>query len=159
MDKNNVYNPDIAGLLMQSIDKLAESHNRTNEKVDKLTEAIGQYGVILERLASMDNRHADSMNRAHAKMDDISLKAKEDNNLLEKRIELLEVKCEVNTQDLIDKASTVSTVKDLQSKMRKLGIYLVLVDYPKIAFTILLFAISLLVKESRDLYLSLLGVL
>lgn len=158
-DNNGIYNTDVVQLMLASIDKLATSHDNTNKKVDKLIEAMGQQGIILERLASMDKRHADSMNRIHIKADDIALRAKEDNNLLERRIEVLEVKCATNTEDILEKASVANVLKDIQKKMEKLKFFILIGEYPKWAFSGFVLIIFLLVKESRDTILQLLGML
>lgn len=52
-----------AGILFNKIDK-------TNDKVDKLTDAVAQQAVLFEKFASMELNHRESMNRIHKKIDD-----------------------------------------------------------------------------------------
>lgn len=77
------YDPpaDVTGMLHLAIQKLDEKADKTadmlfnkidktNDKVDKLTDAVAQQAVLFEKFASMELNHRESMNRIHKKIDD-----------------------------------------------------------------------------------------
>lgn len=72
---------DVTGMLHLAIQKLDEKADKTadmlfnkidktNDKVDKLTDAVAQQAVLFEKFASMELNHRESMNRIHKKIDD-----------------------------------------------------------------------------------------
>ena len=77
------YEPqvDVTSMLHLAIQKLDEKADKTadilftkidktNDKVDKLTDAVAQQAVLLEKFASMELNHRESTNRIHKKIDD-----------------------------------------------------------------------------------------
>jgi ribosomal protein L16 Arg81 hydroxylase len=63
-----------------SIDKLTIAVEKTDDKMDKVIEALSQNAVILEKIANIDSSNKDSVNRLHKRIDlvELSIKAKED---------------------------------------------------------------------------------
>jgi tetrahydromethanopterin S-methyltransferase subunit G len=63
-----------------SIDRLANAVEKTDDKMDKVIEALSQNAVILEKIANIDSSNKDSVNRLHKRIDDVekSIEHKED---------------------------------------------------------------------------------
>jgi len=63
-----------------SIDRLATAVEKTDDKMDKVIEALGQNAVILEKIANIDSSNKDSVNRLHKRIDAVeaSIEHKED---------------------------------------------------------------------------------
>lgn len=59
--------------MVSSIERLADTAERTNDKLDHLVEAAGQTSVILERIANIDTNNRDSVNRLHKRIDETLL--------------------------------------------------------------------------------------
>lgn len=55
----------------QSIERLATAVEKTDDKMDKVIEALGQNAVILEKIANIDSSNKDSVNRLHKRIDDV----------------------------------------------------------------------------------------
>ena len=55
----------------QSIERLATAVEKTDDKMDKVIEALGQNAVILEKISSIDSSNKDSVNRLHKRIDDV----------------------------------------------------------------------------------------
>lgn len=53
----------------QSIERLATAVEKTDDKMDKVIEALGQNAVILEKISSIDSSNKDSVNRLHKRID------------------------------------------------------------------------------------------
>lgn len=77
------YEPqvDVTSMLHLAIQKLDEKADKTadmlfnkidktNDKVDKLTDAVAQQAVLFEKFASMELNHRESMNRIYKRIDD-----------------------------------------------------------------------------------------
>lgn len=58
-------------VLVMAIERLAEGQSDTNKKVDKLIESMGKQEVILEKLASIEKAHADSVKRIYHVIDEV----------------------------------------------------------------------------------------
>lgn len=56
--------------MVRSIERLADTAEKTNDKLDHLVESAGQTAVILEKIASIDEKNRDSVNRLHKRVDD-----------------------------------------------------------------------------------------
>lgn len=54
-----------------SIERLATAVEKTDDKMDKVIEALGQNAVILEKIANIDSSNKDSVNRLHKRIDDV----------------------------------------------------------------------------------------
>jgi len=63
-----------------SIDRLATAVEKTDDKMDKVIEALSQNAVILEKIANIDSSNKDSVNRLHKRIDAVeaSIEHKED---------------------------------------------------------------------------------
>lgn len=63
-----------------SIERLANAVEKTDDKMDKVIEALGQNAVILEKIANIDSSNKDSVNRLHKRIDDVerAIEHKED---------------------------------------------------------------------------------
>ncbi len=59
------------GHVTQSIERLANAVEKTDDKMDKVIEALGQNAVILEKIANIDSSNKDSVNRLHKRIDDV----------------------------------------------------------------------------------------
>ena len=68
------------GHVTQSIERLANAVEKTDDKMDKVIEALGQNAVILEKIANIDSSNKDSVNRLHKRIDDVekAIEHKED---------------------------------------------------------------------------------
>jgi prefoldin subunit 5 len=64
----------------KSIERLASAVEKTDDKMDKVIDALSQNAVILERIANIDSSNKDSVNRLHKRIDDIekTIEHKED---------------------------------------------------------------------------------
>jgi hypothetical protein len=54
-----------------SIERLATAVEKTEDKMDKVIEALSQNAVILEKIANIDSSNKDSVNRLHKRIDDV----------------------------------------------------------------------------------------
>lgn len=54
-----------------SIERLANAVEKTDDKMDKVIEALSQNAVILEKIANIDSSNKDSVNRLHKRIDDV----------------------------------------------------------------------------------------
>jgi CII-binding regulator of phage lambda lysogenization HflD len=63
-----------------SIDRLATTVEKTDDKMDKVIQALSQNAVILEKIANIDSSNKDSVNRLHKRIDAVeaSIEHKED---------------------------------------------------------------------------------
>ena len=63
----------------KSIERLADAVEKTDDKMDKVIEALSQNAVILEKIANVDASNKDSVNRLHKRIDSVEewVKAKE----------------------------------------------------------------------------------
>jgi len=63
-----------------SIERLASAVEKTDDKMDKVIDALSQNAVILERIANIDSSNKDSVNRLHKRIDDVekAIEHKED---------------------------------------------------------------------------------
>jgi len=63
-----------------SIERLASAVEKTDDKMDKVIDALSQNAVILERIANIDSSNKDSVNRLHRRIDDVekAIEHKED---------------------------------------------------------------------------------
>jgi hypothetical protein len=63
-----------------SIERLAAAVEKTDDKMDKVIDALGQNAMILERIANIDSSNKDSVNRLHKRIDDVekAIEHKED---------------------------------------------------------------------------------
>jgi len=61
------------GHVTQSIERLANAVEKTDDKMDKVIEALGQNAVILEKIANVDSSNKDSVNRLHKRIDAVEL--------------------------------------------------------------------------------------
>lgn len=59
------------GHVTQSIERLATAVEKTDDKMDKVIEALGQNAVILEKIANIDSSNKDSVNRLHKRIDEV----------------------------------------------------------------------------------------
>lgn len=59
--------------MVSSIERLADTAEKTNDKLDHLVEAAGQTSVILERISNIDSNNRDSVNRIHRRIDEALL--------------------------------------------------------------------------------------
>ena len=71
----------------KSIERLADAVEKTDDKMDKVIEALGQNAVILEKIANIDASNKDSVNRLHKRIDAIDASNKDSVNRLHKRID------------------------------------------------------------------------
>jgi prefoldin subunit 5 len=55
----------------KSIERLASAVEKTDDKMDKVIDALSQNAVILERIANIDSSNKDSVNRLHKRIDDV----------------------------------------------------------------------------------------
>lgn len=64
----------------KSIERLASAVEKTDDKMDKVIEALSQNAVILEKIANIDSSNKDSVNRLHKRIDDVekAIEHKED---------------------------------------------------------------------------------
>lgn len=64
----------------QSIERLATAVEKTDDKMDKVIEALSQNAVILEKIANVDSSNKDSVNRLHRRIDALEdvIQTKED---------------------------------------------------------------------------------
>jgi tetrahydromethanopterin S-methyltransferase subunit G len=64
----------------KSIERLASAVEKTDDKMDKVIDALSQNAVILERISNIDSSNKDSVNRLHKRIDDIekTIEHKED---------------------------------------------------------------------------------
>lgn len=62
--------------MVSSIERLADTAEKTNDKLDHLVEAAGQTSVILERISNIDSNNRDSVNRIHKRIDETLLEIK-----------------------------------------------------------------------------------
>jgi len=56
-----------------SIDRLATAVEKTDDKMDKVIEALSQNAVILEKIANIDSSNRDSVNILHKRIDAVEL--------------------------------------------------------------------------------------
>ena len=145
---NNMYSTDVIQLMLASIDKLAQSHDKTNDKVDKLIEAMSKQEVILEKIANVEKSHRDSTNRVHARIDDST-----------KRIDSLEAKCEENSSTIARREQAYTRLRDVEEKVEKMDFVLVLSKYPKLVVVIGAMLYIFAIKDVRDLLLQFMGML
>lgn len=54
-----------------SIERLATAVEKTDDKMDKVIEALSQNAVILEKIANIDSSNKDSVNRLHRRIDTV----------------------------------------------------------------------------------------
>lgn len=147
-----MYGKDVVQVLMQSIDKLATSHEKTNDKVDKLIEAMSKQDVILERLANIESRHSDSINRVHKAVDT-------KDSLMGARVTSLELLCSTNTEELLRRKSLEDRFITVEKKVEKLDFAVVLFKYPKLFISLAVIAYIIAIKDIRDILLQAIGIL
>lgn len=72
------------GHVTQSIERLANAVEKTDDKMDKVIEALSQNAVILEKISNVDSSNKDSVNRLHRRIDDLegNIQAREDAMIL-----------------------------------------------------------------------------
>ena len=72
------------GHVTKSIERLATAVEKTDDKMDKVIEALSQNAVILEKISNVDSSNKDSVNRLHRRIDDLEgdIQAKEDAMIL-----------------------------------------------------------------------------
>lgn len=82
-----------------SIERLATAVEKTDDKMDKVIEALGQNAVILEKIANIDSSNKDSVNRLHRRIDDVLTTIELKENLINKNLQ--------NVQENANKGSKV----------------------------------------------------
>lgn len=156
---HGLYATDVVQLMLSSIDKLAVSHHKTNEKVDKLIEAMGKQEVILEKMSNIEKSHAETTQRIYKVIDSNAERCNLDDVALSNRLFLIEKKCEINTEELIHRAKLDEKFLDVSNKVEQMNFVLILAQYPKLALTLIAVLYIIAIKDVRDILLQFIGVM
>lgn len=155
---HGIYSTDVVQLMLQSIDKLAVSHEKTNDKVDKLIEAMGRYEVILEKMANIEKAQNETTQRIYKIIDSNAERCNLDDVALSNRIYTIEKKCEINAEELVSRTKLDAKILETADKVEKMNFVLVLSEYPKLTLLLIVVLYIIAIKDVRDLIFQFIGV-
>ena len=69
-----------------SIDRLATAVEKTDDKMDKVIDALSQNAVILEKIANIDSYNRDSVNRLHKRINEVEKSIEDKENSMSVRL-------------------------------------------------------------------------